>query len=70
VSAALADPGVEYLQRLGHPGDVICLVAKEGGYDLVVVANQGMSGLKRLVLGSVSDYVAHHCHCPVLITKG
>jgi nucleotide-binding universal stress UspA family protein len=37
--------------------------------DLVVVGNQGASGLARVVLGSVADKVVRHAHCPVLVAR-
>lgn len=39
------------------------------GVDLVIVGAREMGGLKRAFVGSTSDYVVHHCHCPVLVVK-
>jgi nucleotide-binding universal stress UspA family protein len=54
---------------IGHPAEFICRVAEEGNYDLVVIGSRGLSHIRRLILGSVSDYVAHNCNCSVLIAK-
>ncbi|KAK9945672.1 hypothetical protein M0R45_011172 [Rubus argutus] len=35
----------------------------------VVVEVHGYGAIKRAVLGSVSDYCAHHAHCSVMIVK-
>ncbi|ORY35229.1 adenine nucleotide alpha hydrolases-like protein [Rhizoclosmatium globosum] len=35
----------------------------------LIVGSRDQDVLSRGFLGSVSDYCAHHCHCPVLIAK-
>lgn len=47
--------------------DALIQVAEAADADLVVVGNLGMSGVKRLVLGSVPNKVSHHCPCSLLI---
>ena len=37
--------------------------------DLLVVGSRGLSTAKRLLLGSVSDAIAHHVNCPLLIVR-
>jgi nucleotide-binding universal stress UspA family protein len=37
--------------------------------DLLVVGTRGMSGFKRLLLGSVSSGLVTHAHCPVLVVR-
>jgi nucleotide-binding universal stress UspA family protein len=51
----------------GDPADALIKVAQAVDADLVVVGNKGMSGVKRLVLGSVPNKVSHHCPCSLLI---
>ncbi len=53
----------------GRPADTIVQAARDGGFDLIVVGSRGLSGVDELVLGSVSDRVADHATCPVLIVK-
>ncbi len=43
--------------------------AERGEADLVVVGHRGLSGLSRTLLGSVSEYVASHAPCPVLVVR-
>jgi nucleotide-binding universal stress UspA family protein len=50
------------------PADAILEVAASVNADLVVVGNQGMSGMKR-VLGSAPNKVSHKCPCSVLIVN-
>ena len=49
------------------PADALVSVATEVQADLLVVGNRGMSGLKRFVLGSVPNRIAHHAPCNLLI---
>ena len=58
-----------FRQETGHPADTILRAAESGKADLVVVGSRGLSGIKSFLLGSVSDRVVHHSHCPVLVTK-
>jgi nucleotide-binding universal stress UspA family protein len=64
-------PGLNVSTKLmeGRPADKIIEVAKEGGFDLIVMGSRGLGGIKQLVLGSVSDRVADGAPCPVLIVK-
>ncbi|GFQ02487.1 universal stress protein a-like protein [Phtheirospermum japonicum] len=59
----------ETLVLQGDPKDKICQAAEELHVDLVVVGSRGLGAIKRALLGSVSNYCAHHVHCPVLIVK-
>jgi len=36
---------------------------------LIVMGSRGLSGIKSFLLGSISDRVVHHAHCPVLIVR-
>jgi nucleotide-binding universal stress UspA family protein len=46
------------------------LLAEAEGADLVVVGSRGLGGFSGLLLGSVSQQVAHHARCPVVIVRG
>lgn len=50
-------------------GRVICDVAKEHGADAIVVGSHGIGVGRSVLLGSVSKYVVHHAHCPVLVMR-
>ncbi|HSV72604.1 MAG TPA: universal stress protein [Chthonomonadales bacterium] len=65
------EEGVPYSTRLeiGHPAGTIVRIADEEGFDLIVLGSRGLTELKSFMLGSVSDRVSHHAHCPVLIVK-
>ncbi len=53
----------------GRASDEIVKIAKEDKFDLIVMGNRGLGGIKEFLLGSVSDRVADHAQCPVLIVK-
>lgn len=67
----LEDHGITYTveQEIGHPAETIVHMAERGGYDLIVIGSRGLSEIKSFFLGSTSDKVSHHAHCPVLIVK-
>jgi nucleotide-binding universal stress UspA family protein len=62
--------------RLGRPdegaitvAEQIVNLAEEIRAGLIVVGSRGRSGIRRALMGSVSDSVVHHAHCPVLVVR-
>ena len=53
----------------GSPRAEITRVAEEEKVSLIVTGTRGMGQIGRALLGSVSDFVLHHSHVPVLICK-
>jgi nucleotide-binding universal stress UspA family protein len=53
----------------GRVPEVVCRVAHERECDLIVVGSRGLTGFKRLMLGSISNAVAAKAPCPVLVIK-
>lgn len=51
------------------PSDVICKMADEGKYNLLVLGSKGLRGIQEAFLGSVSNKVAHCTKTNVLIIK-
>jgi len=67
-----ADAGVEIDTKVVDAEPVGALIdeARDGGYDLVVMGNRGMTGVTRFLrLGSVPSKVSHHLPCSLLIVK-
>ncbi len=56
--------------ELGHPVDRIQQIAEQEKSDLIVIGSRGLSAWPALLLGSVSEGVAQHAPCPVLIVRG
>ncbi len=54
---------------VGHAEEVILAAARTWGEDLVVLGSHGYRGLKRLLLGSVSQAVAWHAPCSIEIVR-
>ncbi|NMB41607.1 MAG: universal stress protein [Firmicutes bacterium] len=55
--------------KSGHPAELICQIAEEGRFDFIVMGSRGLGGVKELLLGSVSNRVAHCAKNSVLIVK-
>ena len=55
--------------RLGRPDDQIVWVAEELGAGVIVMGSRGHGGVRRALMGSVSDSVVRHAHCPVLVVR-
>jgi nucleotide-binding universal stress UspA family protein len=49
--------------------EVITDIARKQNIDLIVVGSHGRTGLKRLLMGSVTESVIAHAPCPVLVVK-
>jgi len=53
----------------GDARNVLCDAVNRHLAEMLVVGSHGYGAIKRAVLGSVSDYCAHHAHCSVMIVK-
>jgi nucleotide-binding universal stress UspA family protein len=58
------------VKKHSNTADGIVEFIKEGDYDLLVMGSRGLSGLKRVLLGSTSSQVLRKAEVPILIHKG
>jgi len=43
--------------------------AEKNKIDMIVIGSRGLSGIKKMLLGSVANGVVTYAHCPVLVAK-
>lgn len=64
-----ADAALTHSIMQGHAGECVVEQAEDIGADLVVLGAKGHSVVHRILLGSVSDHVATHAKCSVLVVR-
>merc|ERR1719419_1039970 len=59
----------EFVTRQGSskPGESIIGAASKAKCDLIITGTRGLDDEKRLILGSVSDYIVHNSWIPTLV---
>lgn len=66
---ALGLASVETRMLEGTAGSALCDFATEIGATALVIGTRGRGGIKRALLGSVSDYVVRNAPCPVVVVS-
>jgi nucleotide-binding universal stress UspA family protein len=59
----------ETVVLVGGAGPALCNLAATLPAEVMVVGTRGMGGLRRAVLGSVSDHIVRNAPCPVLVSS-
>lgn len=54
---------------MGEADREIVHLAEDLGSRLIVMGSRGRGGIRRALMGSVSDSVVRHAHCPVLVVR-
>jgi nucleotide-binding universal stress UspA family protein len=60
---------VECVALFGPSGEAIVKYAAENQIDLIAIATHGRSGLGRVLIGSVADYVIRKSRIPILLIR-
>lgn len=60
---------IETVVRTGHPVQEILGAARRLGVDLIIMSTHGYTGLKHILLGSITENVVRHAPCPVLVVR-
>ncbi|MCF8113291.1 MAG: universal stress protein [Desulfotignum sp.] len=68
--AKTLDMPCDTMVSTGHPADELARIAEESGMDMVVAATHGGSGVKRFLVGSVTDRLVKILNCPVMVLHG
>jgi nucleotide-binding universal stress UspA family protein len=69
INERIAGVTVETKKVWGEPKYEIVEEAGEGKYDLLIMGSRGLSGIKSIFLGSVSNHVAQNVKCTVTLVK-
>jgi nucleotide-binding universal stress UspA family protein len=69
VATALGLPETSTVVLVGNPGHALCDYAAEVSARAIVIGSRGHGGVRRALLGSVSDHVVRNAPCPVVVTS-
>ena len=61
---------VDLVSRIGPPDEVLSNAATEEGAQLIVLGSHGLTGIARMLLGSVASATIRHATCDVLVCRG
>ncbi|KAG2181204.1 hypothetical protein INT43_008786 [Umbelopsis isabellina] len=53
----------------GDAKQEIVKLSKDLGADMIIIGSRGLGAVKRLTMGSVSDYCVHNAECPVVVVR-
>lgn len=59
----------EVLMDVGAVSKAIVEYAENNNANLIVIGTRGISGIKRMLVGSTASEVVKYSHCPVMVVK-
>ena len=68
-SAKKLNVQTEVLRDVGSVTKAIVEYAENNNVNLIVLGTRGISGIKRMLLGSTASGVVTYSHCPVMVVK-
>ena len=63
------DPAVDVRTSIEEGSPAKVLIERSKGADLLVVGSRGRGGFAGMLLGSVSQHLVAHAHCPVVVLR-
>lgn len=71
IKGRLTQAGVrgKLLRLTGEAGPAIVHAGVDHDVTCIVTGSRGLGTVKRALIGSVSDYILHHAHCPVMVCR-
>src|SRR5215203_3795553 len=55
--------------QTGEPDKEIVRLSEELGVGTIVIGSRGLGAVRRALMGSVSESVVRHAHCPVFVVR-
>jgi nucleotide-binding universal stress UspA family protein len=62
-----AGMATELRLEFGSPREIICHIANEEGFELLILGRRGLGEIRDVLFGSVANHALHHVRCPVLL---
>ncbi len=66
IAQQLGAARVQTAKAIGDPALEVVELARDGGFDLIVLGTHGRTGIRHALLGSITERVVRHARCPVL----
>ena len=60
---------VVMVPRTSNPSIALVDYSEKNNVDLIIVGTRGITGFKKMLLGSVASGVVTYAHCPVLVIR-
>ncbi|HXV21543.1 MAG TPA: universal stress protein [Desulfuromonadales bacterium] len=62
-----AGMSTELRLEFGSPREIICHIANDEGFELLILGRRGLGEIRDVLFGSVANHALHHVRCPVLL---